>query len=462
MENVLSVAFGAMSGWSRPAFLGRRASAPARQWQCNTLASGGPDFFSLPHMEVSRRHSTVAQHQFLPREVLVASAMRTPIGTFCGTLANMPAPQLAGIAISAALRRANIDPEEVDSVVLGQALPSGCGQNVCRQAAMKAGLPAGVDCVSVNKACASGLRAVTMAAQTIALGLADVVVACGVESMSLAPYLMRHVRTGGYRYGHGLLEDVVLQDGLFDSVNGCHMGQVAEKTAQKMGITREMQDAFTVESYRRAADAWQSGAMDREVAVVRVRNTDVHDPMHSKVLPMTTDEEYSRFNVDTVASLPPVFDENGTITAASASSLNDGAAAVVLFSAERAKDMGIGSMARVVSFADHGVEPEDFSLAPNGAIRRALHGARMATVDFHEIHEAFAVVPLVNAHLLDLDPSRVNVNGGAVALGHPLGASGARILCTLLHALEQRDAVSGCASIANGGGGATAVIVERV
>merc|ERR1712150_84816 len=291
------------------------------------------------------------------------------------------------------------------------------------------------------------------------MGLAEVAVACGVENMSSAPYLLRHVRRGGHHYGHSLLEDSALLDGLTDASLECHIGRLAEKTAQRLGISRADQDAYTVESYRRVAEAWQSGAMDKEVSVVRMRNpqpTNLTDP---KMVFVSADEEYSRLDIDTVASLPPLFDDAGTITAASASSLNDGAAALVLVSAEHAWNLGVGTLARIVSFADQGVEPDDFAVAPAGAVRRALRLARMSTVDFHEIHETFAVVALANAGLLNLDFTRVNVNGGAVALGHPLGASGVRILCSLLSVLEQRGAATGCASIANAGGGATALVV---
>lgn len=400
----------------------------------------------------------------LPREVCIAGSARTPIGAFCGSLAALPAPRLGAAAISAALRRAKVEPEEVDAVVMGQALPSGCGQNAVRQAALLAEIPPSADCTGINKACASGLKAVAVAAQMVALGLVDVVVAGGMESMSNAPYLLRQARMGGYHYGHGTTEDSALHDGLWDALNQCHLGTLAEGTAQKMGFSREEQDRYTIESYRRAADAWQRGAMDLEVAPIRVKSHLARDSMERKTMNVTTDEDYSRLRIDTVAKLPPLFAEGGSVTAASASSLNDGAAAVVLVSAERARDLGIRTPARVVAFADHGMEPADFALAPSGAIRRALQfsGMSASSVDFHEIHEAFAVVAMANAHAMELDPTRLNVNGGAVALGHPLGASGARILCTLLSILEQRGASTGCASIANGGGGATALIVERI
>lgn len=398
----------------------------------------------------------------MPRDVVIVGAARTAIGAFCGGLAALPAPRLGAAAMAAALRKAKVSPEEVDSVVFGHALPSGCGQHAVRQAALLAEIPPVVDCTGVNKACASGLKAVALAAQAIALGQAEVVVAGGMESMSRTPYLLQQARAGGYHYGHGRLEDSALLDGLTDAGSQTHLGSCAERTVREMGISREDQDRYTVSSYRRAAEAWQRGAMDAEVAPIRINNPKPRDTLDGKMLVFSVDEEYSRLKIDTIASLPPVFEPGGTITAASASSLNDGAAAVVLCSADRARELGITALARIVSFADHGIDPVDYAVAPSGAIRRALVAARMSSVNFHEVHEAFAALALANMRLSDLDPSRVNVNGGAVSLGNPMGASGARILCTLLSVLEQQDAETGCASIANGGGGASALIVERL
>eukprot|EP00930_Biecheleria_cincta_P102401 TRINITY_DN94126_c0_g1_i1.p1 TRINITY_DN94126_c0_g1~~TRINITY_DN94126_c0_g1_i1.p1 ORF type:complete len:437 (+),score=61.71 TRINITY_DN94126_c0_g1_i1:141-1451(+) len=409
-----------------------------------------------------RRHlstGVASQRVQFPREVLIAGAARTPIGSFCGSLAPLPAARLGAAAASAALRRAGIEPDEVEMVFFGQALPAGCGQNTARHAALLAEIPPSVDSTGINKACASGLKAVSLAAQAIAMGQVDIAVVGGMENMSQAPYMVRHARQGGYRYGHGTLEDSALHDGLWDPHMHCHIGACAEITAQEMGITREEQDQYAVTSYRRAADAWQRGAMDTEVVPVRVKPSDTSG---GKSTVVSIDEEYSRLRLETLASLPPVFQEGGTITAANASSLNDGAAALVLISAEKAMDLGVGGLARILSFADHGVVPANFALAPHGAVSRALRAARMSAVDFHEIHEAFSVIPLANMRLLGLDSSRVNVNGGGVSLGHPLGASGSRILCTLLSVLAQQDAETGCASIANGGGGATAVVVERM
>lgn len=255
---------------------------------------------------------------------------RTPIGAFCGALKALPAPRLGALAMAAALRKAKVEPGEVEAVYFGQALPAGCGQHAVRQASLLAELPPVVDCTGINKACASGLKAIAVAAQAIALGLCDVAVAGGMESMSQAPYLLKQARTGGYHYGHGALEDSALLDGLWDATADCHMGACAEKLARDMGIQRSEQDSYAISSYRRAADAWQRGAMDLEVAPVSVRNAAPRDSMDRKMLVISTDEEYPRLSIDSVAGLPPIFDEDGTITAASASSLNDGAAAVVL------------------------------------------------------------------------------------------------------------------------------------
>jgi len=404
--------------------------------------------------------STTRQYGSL-RDVFIADGARTPIGSFCGSLADVPAPQLAAEAISAALGRARVEPGEVDAIVFGQALPSGCGQNPVRQAALLAEIPEVVDCTGINKACASGLKAITVAAQAIALGHADVIVAGGMESMSRAPYLMKQARFGGYQYGHGRLEDSALQDGLWDVANDCHMGVLAETIAQELGITRQDQDIYTRVSYERAAEAWQRGAMDKEVTPIRLRQPRRHDPMTPATLAIGTDEEYSRLKIDTIASLRPVFREDGTIIAASASSLNDGAAAVVLISGESARELGIATNARILSYSDHAMQSVDFAKAASGAVKRAMHLAKLSHVDFHETHEAFAVSALTTMQLLDLDISRVNLNGGAVALGHPLGASGARLMCSIMNVLEQQGATTGCASIANGGGGATAVVIER-
>ena len=331
----------------------------------------------------------------LPREVVIAGAARTPIGSFCGGLASLSAVRLSAAAIGAAMRRAGLEPHEIDTVMLGQVLVAGCGQNAARQASLLAEIPASVDCTSINKACASGLKAVSLAAQAIALGQSDVAVAGGMENMSQAPYIIRHARQGGYHYGHGALEDIALLDGLWDATQDCHMGSCVENTIQELSISREEQDRYTISSYRRAADAWQRGAMDGEVVPVRVKGSGTKSNMEKRSMIVSVDEEYARLKLDTVASLPPIFEEGGTITAASTSSLNDGAAALVLMSASRARDLGVSPLARIVSFADHAVEPLHFAKAPSAAVRTAMRAARMSSINFYEIHEAFAAVALL-------------------------------------------------------------------
>ena len=346
------------------------------------------------HFGPARRHASSGSVD-LPQDVVIVSAARTPIGSFCGGLAPLAATRLSAAAIGAAIRRAGIEPHEVDMVMLGQTLPAGCGQNAARQASLLADIPASVDCTSINKACASGLKAVVLAAQAIAMGQSDVAVAGGMENMSQAPYIARHARRGGYHYGHGVLEDIALLDGLWDAINDCHLGACAEHTIQEMAISREDQDRFTISSYRRAADAWKRGAMDGEVAPVRVKNPSAKTDMEKRSVIVSVDEEYARLKLDTVAALPPVFDEDGTITAASASSLNDGAAALVLMGAERARDLGVSPVARIVSFADHAMEPLHFAKAPSAAIRAAMKAARMSSINFYEIHETFAAAALL-------------------------------------------------------------------
>ncbi|CAK9107795.1 unnamed protein product [Durusdinium trenchii] len=398
----------------------------------------------------------------IPREVVVASAARTPIGAFCGALSLMPVHRLGAAALGAAVRRAGLEPHEVEMVLMGHAMTAGCGSHTARQAAHAAELPATVDCTGVNKGCASGLKAITLAAQAIAMGQVDVALCGGMESMSQVPYFLRHARRGGYHYGHGTLEDSALSDGLWDATSNCHLSSCVEHTVEELGLNRAAQDRYALESYAKAAKAWQQGAFDLEVAPVRVKNPAAErDAMEKRSIIMSVDEEYSRMKLDRMAQAPPIFQEDGTITAANASSLNDGAAALVLISEPRARDLGITGLARICAFADAAVEPRHVAKAPAAAIGRALSAARMNTVNFYEIHETFSAVALANMQLLDLDPSRVNVNGGAVALGHPIGASGARIVATLLSVLTQQDATTGCAAIGNVGGGATALVLDR-
>ena len=361
-----------------------------------TWRAVSPWLRSKSFLRVGRQHATRSPGvgEF-PREVVIAGAARTPIGSFCGGLASLPAMRLFAAAMGAAMRRSGIEPHEVDMVMMGQVLAAGCGQNAARQSSLLADIPASVDCTSINKACASGLKAVVLAAQAIAMGQADVAIAGGVENMSLAPYILRHARQGGYHYGHGALEDLAMLDGVWDATNDCHMGTCVEHTVQEMAISREDQDRYTISSYRRAADAWQRGAMDGEVVPVRVKNLSAKQGMEKRSTIVSVDEEYARLKLDSVASLPPVFEEGGTITAASASSLNDGAAALVLMSAARARDLEVSPLARIVSFADHAVEPQHFAKAPSAAIRAAMQAAHMSSINFYEIHEAFAAVALL-------------------------------------------------------------------
>ncbi|CAK9090140.1 Acetyl-CoA acetyltransferase [Durusdinium trenchii] len=460
----------------------------------------------------------------------------------------MPVHRLGAAALGAAVRRAGLEPHEVEMVLMGHAMTAGCGSHTARQAAHAAELPATVDCTGVNKGngktsrkvlehpvegCASGLKAITLAAQAIAMGQVDVALCGGMdpwpslrgigrpgdsdgrvadeesssnvlkrkESMSQVPYFLRHARRGGYHYGHGTLEDSALSDGLWDATSNCHLSSCVEHTVEDMpklrktaalvwaivwelGLNRAAQDRYALESYAKAAKAWQQGAFDLEVAPVRVKNPAAErDAMEKRSIIMSDARIWDGLGPAFGSPSPALagtlrlhssnggfrdlidgaidLQEDGTITAANASSLNDGAAALVLISEPRARDLGITGLARICAFADAAVEPRHVAKAPAAAIGRALSAARMNTVNFYEIHETFSAVALANMQLLDLDPSRVNVNGGAVALGHPIGASGARIVATLLSVLTQQDATTGCAAIGNVGGGATALVLDR-
>eukprot|EP00922_Rhytidocystis_sp_ex-Travisia-forbesii_P010454 GHVS01015318.1.p1 GENE.GHVS01015318.1~~GHVS01015318.1.p1 ORF type:complete len:411 (+),score=81.10 GHVS01015318.1:60-1292(+) len=401
--------------------------------------------------------SSSSYRSMLPRDVFITGAARTPIGSFLGSLSSLHAHTLGSIAISHALKRSRIEPADVQEVVVGQVLTAATGQAPHRQAAIAAGIPACVDVFAVNKVCSSGLKAVCLAAQSIGLGQCDIAVAVGMESMSNVPYYLSKARSGGYRYGHGSMLDGVLHDGLWDPYNQIHMGKCAENTASNLRIGRVDQDVYAVESYRRAAAAWNSGGMQREVVPVHIEKGGEKHVVEK-------DEEYTKIKLDKVSGIKPAFDKlSGTITAANSSKLSDGAAAVVLMSEDKARQMDmLMSAAKIVSFADAAVEPIDFPIAPAQALRNALSAAKLpqSALDYHEINEAFAAVALANIKLLELDPAAVNVHGGAVALGHPLGMSGCRILMSLLNVLESRGGRLGAASICNGGGGATAMIVE--
>ncbi|KPK89574.1 acetyl-CoA acetyltransferase [bacterium SM23_31] len=389
-------------------------------------------------------------------DVVIVSACRTPVGTFNGGLSTLPAPKLGAIAISEAVKRANIKPEEVNQVIMGCVLSGGMGQAPARQAAIFAGLPNNVDCMTVNKVCSSGLKAVMLGAQAIQLGDAEVIAAGGMENMSLAPYILESARTG-YRLGHGQITDLMIKDGLWDVYNDFHMGCAAELCAHEMNITREEQDAYAAESYRRAVEAMHSGKFDDEIVAVEVPQRKGEPVVINK------DEEPSRGVPEKFPKLRPAFEKEGTVTAANASSINDGAAAVVLMSAEKAASMNIFPLAKIKASAAASKAPEWFTTAPADAINSVLKKAGLTVndIDLFEINEAFSCVSIANNKLLNLDPDKVNVNGGAVAIGHPIGASGARILATLLYAMKNRNVKRGLAALCNGGGEATAIIIER-
>lgn len=389
------------------------------------------------------------------KEVVIVSALRTPIGSFGGSLSGFSATELGGIAIKAAIEKVGIKPEDVQELYMGNVLSANLGQAPATQAAKKAGLP-DIPATTINKVCASGTKAIMLAAQSIALGENDIVVAGGMESMSNVPYYMDKARNG-YRLGHGQLTDGLVKDGLWDVYNDYHMGSAAELCASTCNISREAQDEFAVASYQRAQAAQQAGKFSDEIVPVEIKDR------KGNVTLVAADDEPTAVKFDKIPGLKPVFQKDGTVTAANASTLNDGAAALVLMSAEKAAELGIPVLAKIRSFADAQQAPEWFTTAPAKAIPLALSraGIDQSEVDYFEINEAFSVVSLANNQILELDPAKVNLNGGAVALGHPLGASGARIVVTLLHVLKQNEGKIGVAGICNGGGGASALVVER-
>ena len=388
-------------------------------------------------------------------KVVIVSAKRTPIGKFMGGLATVSAPRLGAVAIKGALTAAGIKPEQVDEVYMGNVLQAGVGQAPARQAALMASIPDTVPCTTVNKVCSSGMKSISLAAQAIALGDAAVVVAGGMENMSLAPHIVP-MRTG-IKFGATQLEDIMQKDGLLDAFDQVAMGVFADATAEKHGVSREEQDAFAIESYRRSALAWESGVMQNEVIPVAVPQRRGEDIIISK------DEEYTNVKLEKIPQLRPAFSKEGTVTAANASTINDGAAALVLMSEEKAKALGITPMATLLSYADAAQEPQWFTTAPAKALPKALAKANLAQkeIDLFEFNEAFSVVGLANSRLLDLPAEKVNVHGGAVSLGHPLGCSGARIVVTLLNVLKVKNKTLGAAAICNGGGGASALVVKR-
>ena len=391
------------------------------------------------------------------KEVYIVSAVRTPIGSFGGTLSALSAPQLGSHAIKAALERIKLDPKEVQEVYFGNVLSAGVGQAPVTQASIGAGLPNTVPGTTINKVCASGMKAIALAAESILLGDNDCVVAGGMESMSNVPYYLDKARNG-YKLGHGSVTDGLVKDGLWDVYKDYHMGNAAELCATECKISREEQDAYALESYRRSVEAYKNGVFKDEIAPISV-------PVRGKdPIVVSEDEEYKNLKADKVPSLKPAFQKDGTVTAANASKLNDGAAALVLMSKEKADQLGIRPIAKIRSYADAQQAPEWFTTAPAKALPRAIEkaGLKPEQIEYYEINEAFSVVAIANNQLMKLDPARVNVFGGAVSLGHPLGASGARIVVTLISVLRQRGAKIGAAGICNGGGGASAMVIELV
>lgn len=391
------------------------------------------------------------------KEVYIVSAVRTPIGSFGGTLSALSAPQLGSHAIKAALERIKLDPKEVQEVYFGNVLSAGVGQAPVTQASIGAGLPNTVPGTTINKVCASGMKAIALAAESILLGDNDCVVAGGMESMSNVPYYLDKARNG-YKLGHGSVTDGLVKDGLWDVYKDYHMGNAAELCATECKISRAEQDAYALESYRRSVEAYKNGAFKDEIAPISV-------PVRGKdPIVVSEDEEYKNLKADKVPSLKPAFQKDGTVTAANASKLNDGAAALVLMSKEKADQLGIRPIAKIRSYADAQQAPEWFTTAPAKALPRAIEkaGLKPEQIEYYEINEAFSVVAIANNQLMKLDSARVNVFGGAVSLGHPLGASGARIVVTLISVLRQRGAKIGAAGICNGGGGASAMVIELV
>ncbi|WP_426492364.1 acetyl-CoA C-acyltransferase [Hymenobacter sp. 102] len=390
------------------------------------------------------------------KEVVIVAAVRTPIGSFGGSLSSLSAIELGAIALKGALDKAGVDGKEVEQVIMGNVISANLGQAPARQAAKKAGLPDTVECTTVNKVCASGTKAIMFGAQAIMLGQADVVLAGGMESMSNVPYYLDKARFGA-KYGHGQMIDGLMKDGLWDPYHDFAMGVAADRTATHYGITREEQDAFAQQSYERSAAAAQAGKKKDEIVPVTIS-------VRGKETVISDDEEYTKADFAKFAGLKPAFGKEGTVTAANASTLNDGAAAVLLMSREKAEELGVKPLARIRGFADAEQAPEWFTTTPSLAIPKALKNAGVdaSEVDFYEINEAFSVVSLANNKLLNLEGKNVNVYGGAVSLGHPLGASGARIVTTLVNVLQNEGGKIGVTGICNGGGGASSLVVEKL
>lgn len=391
------------------------------------------------------------------KTVYIVSAVRTPIGAFNGALASLSATQLGAAAIKGALQKAGIDPAQVNEVFMGNVISAGLGQAPATQAMIYAGIPNTVPATTINKVCASGSKAIMLGAQSIMMGINDVVVAGGMESMSNIPYYLDKARNG-YRLGHGTVVDGMIKDGLWDVYKDFHMGNAAEICAREYNFTREDQDNFAIESYTRAQNAYEKNAFADEIIPVEI-------PVRGKdPIVVSVDEEYTKVNFDKLKTLKPAFEKEGTITAANASKLNDGASALILCSEEKVKELGLKPLAKIVAFADAAQAPEWFTTTPSIAIPKALKwaGIDIKDVDYFELNEAFSVVGLVNNKLLGLDDKKVNVYGGAVALGHPIGSSGARIVTTLTNILRKEGGKYGVTGICNGGGGASAIVIEAV
>ncbi|MBB6003070.1 acetyl-CoA C-acyltransferase [Arcicella rosea] len=390
------------------------------------------------------------------QEVYIISAVRTPIGSFGGVLSSLSATQLGSIAIKAAVEKAKIKPESVEEVIMGNVVSANLGQAPARQAALGAGLSVQARCTTINKVCASGTKSIMLAAQSIMLGISDIVVAGGMESMSNAPFYVPNARFG-YKFGSSSFIDGLEKDGLTDVYENCSMGFFADRTARKYGISREAQDNYTIDSYKRAAAAAESGSFAGEIVPVEVKTK------QGSIL-VTEDEEFKKVKFEKIPDLKPAFEKRGTVTAASSSNLSDGASALVLMSKKKADKLGLLPIAKIIGMADAEQEPEFFTTTPTVALPKAIKMANLIKeeIDYYEVNEAFAVVPLAFEKILDIPHKKVNVHGGAVALGHPLGASGARIVTSLIYILKQKGARYGAAGICNGGGGASAIVIERM
>ena len=390
------------------------------------------------------------------KEVVIVSAVRTPMGSFGGSLSSVSATKLGATAIKGALEKINLDPNKVQEVYMGNVLQANLGQAPAKQAAIFAGISENTPCTTVNKVCASGMKSISLGAQAIKCGDADIVVAGGMENMSMVPHY--HIARNAVKLGDVKIADGMVKDGLTDVYNQVHMGVCADQCAEEHNITREEQDNFAIESYNRASNAWNENKFNEEIVPVHVPQRRGDDLVISK------DEEYTNVKLEKIPQLRAVFNKEGTVTAANASTLNDGASALILMSKEKADELNIKPIAKIVSYADAAQEPKWFTTAPAKALPKALAKANLNTedIDFWELNQAFSVVGLVNTKLLGLNPSKVDVNGGAVALGHPLGSSGSRIIVTLINVLKQNQGKYGAAGICNGGGGASAMVIENM